>query len=78
MRSVGRTTRQSTIPLPNGAQLRLMTARRFTPKGALLHWGLAPDVEVQRGEDEDRWFRDPGRDAQLRRAIEIVEAEQRR
>jgi carboxyl-terminal processing protease len=46
MKSAGRTTIQSTISLLNGAQLRLTTARWYTPKGASLHGGLTPDVEV--------------------------------
>jgi carboxyl-terminal processing protease len=74
MKSMGRTTIQSTIPLSNGAQLHLTTARWYTPKGALLLGGLTPDVEAPRGAEDDRWFRDPERDPQLRRAVEIVAA----
>jgi carboxyl-terminal processing protease len=77
-KSVGRTTIQSIIALPDGAQLRLTTARWFTPKGALLHQGLTPDVEVTRAKDEEQWFRDPERDSQLRRAVQVVVAQQLR
>src|SRR5262249_35281858 len=77
-KSFGRMTVQSIISLPGGAQLRLTTGRWFTPKGALLHQGLTPDVEVTRAKGEEQWFRDPERDSQLRRAVQIVVAKRLR
>src|SRR5262249_37481172 len=76
--AVGRATIQSIIPLPDAARLRLTTHRWFTPKGAVLHQGLIPDIEVMQAEDDDQWFGDPERDSQLRRAVEVVVAKQLR
>jgi len=71
----GRASIQTIIPLSSGAGLRLTTARWFTPTGRSVdRRGITPDVEVARSLDEDRLLWDPGRDPQLRRAIEVVGA----
>jgi C-terminal peptidase prc len=74
-KTTGNTTLQTIIPLANGGGLRLTTARWFTPKGRSLArlGGLTPDVAVLGGDDAE-FSGDPQRDAQLRRAVEVLEA----
>ena len=74
-RTSGLTTIQTILPLANGAALRLTTARWFTPKGRSLEGeGLVPDAEVALDEAAARSLGDPLHDAQLRRAVDIVDA----
>jgi carboxyl-terminal processing protease len=79
----GKGSVQTIIPLPDGAGLRLTTAKYFTPKGRSIHGkGIEPDIVVEPPKE------DPGarssappteaeqikRDMQLQRALDILKA----
>jgi len=59
-KTFGKGSVQTVIPLPDGAGLRMTTARYYTPKGRSIQaTGIAPDVEVPfaeytPGEDDNR------------------------
>lgn len=55
VKSFGKGSVQSVIPLPDGSGLRLTTARYFTPSGVCINGiGITPDVVVeQKDSDED-------------------------
>ncbi|MCK5708724.1 MAG: S41 family peptidase [Candidatus Aureabacteria bacterium] len=55
VKSFGKGSVQSVVPLSDGSALRLTTARYFTPKGQVIHGkGIIPDVEkVLTKEDEE-------------------------
>ncbi len=49
VKSFGKGSVQSVIPLPDGSGLRLTTAKYYTPSGVSIHGvGIVPDVEVER------------------------------
>ena len=56
LKTYGKASVQTVIPLVDGAALRLTTAKYYTPNGRLIHEkGVSPDIEVERRniEDED-------------------------
>jgi carboxyl-terminal processing protease len=62
---------QSMFPLPDGAALKVTTARYFTPAGASIDGvGIVPDVRVT--EPAGAQIGVPGSDAQLDRALELL------
>ena len=68
-RTFGKGSVQITNVLDDGSNLRVTTARWFTPSGRQIHGeGLCPDIEVAL-TDEDLAA---GRDLQLERAIEVL------
>lgn len=60
MKSFGKGSVQSVIPMPDGSGLRLTTAKYFTPSGVSIHGiGITPDVVVEKidpkeEKDEDK------------------------
>ncbi len=49
MKSFGKGSVQSVIPLPDGSGLRLTTSKYFTPSGVCIHEvGIMPDIVVER------------------------------
>lgn len=66
-KTFGKGSIQSLIPLDDGTAIRMTTSRYYTPAGRLIHEkGIAPDVEVEAGEDKE------GTDIPLERAIEVL------
>ncbi len=54
VKSFGKGSVQSVIPLPDGSGLRLTTAKYFTPSGICIHGiGITPDVVVERAAPKD-------------------------
>ncbi len=58
VKSYGKGSVQSVIPMPDGSGLRLTTSKYFTPSGVCIHEiGITPDIVVERiypkGESED-------------------------
>ena len=87
VKTFGKGSVQSVIPLSDGSALRLTTALYFTPKGRLIHEkGIIPDVEIAlTAKDEEEIIKarlehldhpdQPERiyiDSQLGRAIDII------
>ena len=81
----GKGSVQTIIPLPEGAGLRLTTARYFTPKGRSIHGkGITPDITIEPPKEDPPKPGTPPlpeaeqqkRDVQLQRAIEILKATQ--
>jgi carboxyl-terminal processing protease len=69
-RSFGKGSVQSTIPLRSGVML-LTTARYHTPSGRSIQGrGIAPDVRVDDGPDDDVAHFDPEREAELNHVID--------
>jgi carboxyl-terminal processing protease len=51
----GKGSVQSILPLPQGAALRLTTAKYYTPSHKVIHErGITPDIEVLLSDDEER------------------------
>jgi carboxyl-terminal processing protease len=70
-RTFGKGLVQTMIPLPDGAALKVTTARYFTPNGRDIdRIGVTPDVVID--EPADAQFAVPGRDAQLDRALTLL------
>jgi carboxyl-terminal processing protease len=73
-KSFGKGLVQTMFPLPDGAAIKLTTARYLTPAGhSLDRVGLTPDVVVAR--TADAVLGTPGRDPQLDRALALLAAE---
>ncbi len=58
VKSYGKGSVQSVIPMPDGSGLRLTTSKYFTPSGVCIHEiGITPDIVIERiypkGENED-------------------------
>jgi carboxyl-terminal processing protease len=54
VKSFGKGSVQSVIPLPDGSGLRLTTARYFTPSGVCINGiGITPDVVVEKNNAKD-------------------------
>lgn len=67
----GKGSVQQLYPFPNGAALKLTTARFFTPAGAAIdHHGLEPAVKV---EMEPRLVGKIDRDKQLQQALQVLQ-----
>lgn len=70
-RTFGKGVVQTMYPLPDGAAIKLTTARYFTPSGRNIdRVGIVPDVVVARPAGSV--LRTPGRDPQLDRALAIL------
>ncbi len=70
-RTFGKGVVQTMFPLPDGAAIKLTTARYFTPSGRNIdHVGIEPDVEVAR--PVGAVLGSPGRDPQLDRALALL------
>lgn len=53
MKSFGKGSVQTVVPLNDGSALRLTTSKYFTPSGKVIHEkGVIPDIEVQEGKAE--------------------------
>jgi carboxyl-terminal processing protease len=67
--TLGKGSVQLSHYLSDGSELRVTYARWFTPNGRAIHEeGLAPDIQVDRTEEDV----EAGRDPQLQRAIEYL------
>lgn len=54
-KTFGKGSVQSILPLPEGAALRLTTAKYYTPSHKVIHErGITPDIEVALTDDEER------------------------
>ena len=54
VKSFGKGSVQSVIPLPDGSGLRLTTAKYFTPSGVCINGiGITPDVVIEEGESKE-------------------------
>jgi len=64
-KTFGKGSVQQPFTLKDGSELRVTTARWFTPSGTAIHGkGLTPDIEVKAGEGE--------KDVQLEKAVEYI------
>ena len=64
-KTLGKGSVQQPFTLKDGSELRVTTARWFTPSGIAIHGkGLTPDIEVKAGEG--------GKDVQLEKAVEYI------
>lgn len=71
-RTFGKGLVQTVVPLPDGSAVKLTTARYFTPAGRNIdRIGVAPDVQVP--EQLDAALGVPGKDAQLDRALLLLQ-----
>ena len=69
MRSFGKGSVQTVMPLPGNGAMRLTTARYYTPSGRSIQGlGIAPDVEVAASRTETPHF-GPEREADLNRVL---------
>ncbi len=67
VRTFGKGSVQSLVPLPEGSAIRITTSKYYTPKGRLIHEvGISPDVVVEWKEDKST------PDIQLERALNLV------
>jgi carboxyl-terminal processing protease len=72
-RTFGKGLVQTMFPLPDGAAMKLTTARYFTPSGRDINRvGITPDLAVDEPVDAVRGV--PGRDAQLDAALALLDA----
>ena len=68
MKTFGKGTVQSVIPLSDGSALRLTTAKYYTPSDRFIHeMGIEPDIEIEYDPDYEG-------DNQLERAIEHLKS----
>ncbi|MFY9779610.1 MAG: S41 family peptidase [Candidatus Baltobacteraceae bacterium] len=74
-RTFGKGLVQTIVPLPDGAALKVTTARYFTPNGRDIDGiGVIPDDVVDEPADAELGV--PGRDPQLDRALTLLSAEE--
>ena len=72
MRSFGKGSVQTVIPLPGNGAMRLTTARYYTPSGRSIQGlGITPDVPVAEIAEEEPQF-GPEREADLNHVLENV------
>lgn len=72
-KTFGKGSVQELEPFGDGSGLKLTIAHYFTPNGRCIDGvGIQPDVEVQLGEDENILLLPMEKDAQLKKAIEVV------
>ena len=72
MRSFGKGSVQTVIPLPNNGAIRLTTARYYTPSGRSIQGqGIVPDVPVAETREEVPSI-DPGHEANLNHILKNV------
>ncbi|MGN0775704.1 MAG: S41 family peptidase [Candidatus Ventricola sp.] len=77
-KTFGKGVVQSVIDFPDGSGLKVTTARYFTPSGECIHGvGIEPDVEIELDEDVVTRYGINNlpheQDAQLQKAIELIE-----
>jgi carboxyl-terminal processing protease len=54
-KTFGKGSVQSIMPLPDGAALRLTTAKYYTPSHKVIHeQGITPDITVEMSDEDDR------------------------
>lgn len=71
-RTFGKGLVQETFALPDGGAIKMTTARYLTPAGRDIDKvGIAPDVVIEQSSDAHPG--EPGRDAQLDRALAVLE-----
>ena len=71
VRTFGKGVVQTMFPLPDGAAIKLTTARYYTPRGKNIdRTGIEPDVTVVQPPGAQRGT--PGHDPQLDRALQLV------
>lgn len=71
-RTFGKGVVQTIYPLGDGSAVKITTARYLTPSNRNInHRGITPDVVV--AENKQPRFGDPPKDAQLERAIQLLE-----
>ncbi len=71
-KTFGKGVVQTIFPLPDGAAVKITTARYLTPNGHdINHIGIKPNLTVQ--ENKEPRFGDPSRDAQLEAAINVLQ-----
>ncbi len=67
MKTFGKGTVQTVIPMGDGSALRLTTARYYTPNGTFIHEeGIEPNVEVEFDPESEK-------DKQLQNAIDLLQ-----
>ena len=72
-RTFGKGLVQTMVPLPDGSALKVTSAKYFTPNGRDIDGvGITPDIRVD--EPADAALGVPGRDAQLDRALVMLQA----
>jgi carboxyl-terminal processing protease len=70
-KTFGKGVVQTIFPLPDGAAVKITTARYLTPRNRdINHLGITPDVVV--AEEKGAQFGNPAKDDQLARAIEYL------
>ncbi len=76
MKSFGKGSVQSVIPLPDGSGLRLTTSKYFTPSGKSIHGiGIIPDVEVKKESPEKKDAADKDSKEDLEKIFDSMESE---
>ncbi len=70
VKSFGKGSVQTVMPLPGNGAIRLTTARYYTPSGRSIQaTGIEPDIEVLAQREDAAQNRDRDREADLRRAL---------
>ncbi|MDQ2871596.1 MAG: S41 family peptidase [Candidatus Eremiobacteraeota bacterium] len=71
-KTFGKGVVQTLTPLPDGAGIKITTARYYTPKNRDINLkGIVPDVSVT--ENKDARLSDPAHDAQLQAALDLLQ-----
>ncbi|MFC0384893.1 S41 family peptidase [Muricoccus vinaceus] len=70
VKSFGKGSVQTVMPLPGNGAIRLTTARYYTPSGRSIQaTGIEPDIEVLAQREDAQQTRERDREADLRRAL---------